>query len=147
VPNFTTTEAADVPRLHVYFYKHFTETMAGIRARAAKSKGAATSIDVMNAEETESVAMHMIAGYGMKAGKPIGRRYFRVDGSFVTETEIVQEQEYEQMKQAGELDKDGLRKGTLGVKMFEIRAESLITMTEKTEREEEESARSSDSKK
>jgi hypothetical protein len=66
--------------------------------------------------------MHMIAGYDMKAGKPIGRRYFGADGSFVTEAEIVQEEEYEWMKQDGELDKDGLRKGTLGGEMFEIRA-------------------------
>jgi len=68
--------------------------------------------------------MHMIEGYDMKAGKSIGRRYFRADGSFVTETEIVQEEEYEWMKQDGELDKDGLRKGTLGGEMFEIRAGS-----------------------
>jgi hypothetical protein len=40
----------------------------------------------------------------------------------------------------GELDEDGLRRGTLGSEMFETRAGSLITMTEKTEREEEESA-------
>jgi hypothetical protein len=50
----------------------------------------------MNAEETESFAMHMIAGRGMKAGKPISRRYFRADGSFVTEAEIVQEEEEEE---------------------------------------------------
>lgn len=35
--------------------------MASTRARAVKSKGAATSVDVMNAEETESFAMYMIA--------------------------------------------------------------------------------------
>ena len=45
----------------MYLYKHFTETMAGIRARAAKGKGAAASVDVTNAEETEHFAMHMIA--------------------------------------------------------------------------------------
>ena len=45
----------------MYFYKHFTETMAGIRTRAAKGKGAATSVDVVNAEETESFATHTIA--------------------------------------------------------------------------------------
>jgi hypothetical protein len=76
----------------------------------------------MNVEETEPFVMHMIAGYDVKAGKPIGRRYFGAGGSFVTEAEIVQEEEYEWMKQDGELDKDGLRKGTLGGEMFEIRA-------------------------
>lgn len=50
----------------------------------------------------------------MEAGKPIGRRYFRADGSFATEVEIVQEEAYERMGQAGELDKDSLHKGTLG---------------------------------
>jgi len=67
----------------------------------------------MNVEETEPFVMHMVAGYDVKAGKPIGRRYFGADGSFVTKAEIIQEEEYEWMKQDGELDKDGLRKGTL----------------------------------
>jgi hypothetical protein len=52
----------------------------------------------MNVQETELFVMHMIAGYDMKAGKSIGRRYFRVDGSFITEAEIVQEEEYGWMK-------------------------------------------------
>jgi hypothetical protein len=39
------------------------------------------------------------------------------------------------------LTKDGLRKGTLGGEMFEIMTGSLITTTEKSEREEEELAR------
>ena len=51
------------------------------------------------------------------------------------------------MKQAEELDKVGLRKGTLGGEMVEIKAGSLITMTNNTEREEEESARASNNKK
>lgn len=50
----------------------------------------------------------------MEAGKPISRRYFRADGSFATEVDIVQEEAYERMGQAGELDKDSLHKGTLG---------------------------------
>jgi hypothetical protein len=87
-------------------------------SRPKSHTGAATSVDVMKTEETESFAMHMIAGYDMKAGKPIGRRYFRADGSFVTEAEVVQEEKYEWMKQDGGLDKDGLRKGTLGGEMF-----------------------------
>jgi hypothetical protein len=74
-------------------------------------------------------------------------KILQADGSFLTEAEIVQEGEYEWMKQDGELGKDGLRKGTIGGEMFEIRAGSLITMTEKTEREEEESVRGSDNKK
>lgn len=74
--------------------------MAGIRTRAAKGKGAATSADVMNAEETESFAIHMIVDYDMKVGKLIDRRYFRVDGSFVTEAKIAREEGYERMKQA-----------------------------------------------
>ena len=84
----------------MYFYKHFTETMAGIRTRAAKGKGAATSVDVVNAEETESFATRTIADYDMKVGKIIDRRYFRVDGSFVTEAKIAREEGYERMKQA-----------------------------------------------
>lgn len=84
----------------MYFYKHFTETMASIQARAAKGKGAVTSADVMNAEETESFAMHMIVDYDMKVGKLIDRRCFRVDGSFVTKVKIAQEEGYERMKQA-----------------------------------------------
>jgi hypothetical protein len=96
--------------------------MASIRARAAKGKGAATSVDVMNAEETESFATHTIADYDMKVGKLIDRRYFEVDGSFVTEAKIGREEGYERMKQARELDKDSLRKGCLVVENFETRA-------------------------
>ena len=72
----------------------------------------------MNEKETEFFAIRMIAGYDMKTGKPIGRRYFRVDGSFVTEAKIVRGEEYEWMEQPGELGRDGLCKGTLGSEMF-----------------------------
>ena len=108
----------------------FTTTMTEIRARAAQGKGPTLAADVMTAGESEFFITHMQAFWDLEAENFVGRKYFRADGSILAQTAVMGEEEVNRMREAGELDSEGVPKQFLGGGKLELSGHSFGHMAE-----------------
>jgi hypothetical protein len=84
--------------------------------------------DIMNQREAELFYAGMDVNWDRETNKPIGRKYYRADGTFIAETFCFDKERYDEMNEAGKLNGDGLPEWLGAGRMFQTIGGSWVAI-------------------